>query len=123
PRILGIQFSSFWWLMFLISLAGLFFGFSNPAMNSAGMDLLPQKIASIAGMRGTFMMLGGTIGISLVIMSGSRAADVGAGMERMFLILSTILLVALVAVRRVPARPGRVRYEVGPDAEAPADGG
>lgn len=106
PRILGVQFSTFWWLMLLITTAGMFFGFSNPAMNSSGMDLLPHKIASIAGMRGTFMMLGGTIGISLVVMSGSRAEEVGAGMERMFLILATILFVAVVAVRWTPARPG-----------------
>ena len=106
PRVLGISFSTFWWLMLLITVTGTFFGFSNPAMNSAGMDLLPHKIASIAGMRGTFMMLGGTIGISLVVMSGARAEDVGSGMERMFLVLSTILFVALVAIRWVPARPG-----------------
>ncbi|MDA1010826.1 MAG: MFS transporter [Chloroflexi bacterium] len=123
PRVLGIQFSTFWWLMLLITVAGLFFGFSNPAMNSAGMDLIPHKIASIAGMRGTFMMLGGTIGISLVVMSGSRAADVGVGMERMFLILATILFFALFAVRWTPARPGagpraRERVEASPQAGA-----
>jgi len=106
PGVLGVSFSTFWWLMVVITTAGLFFGFSNPAMNSAGMDLEPRKIASIAGLRGTSMMLGGTIGISLVVMSGARSEDVGAGMERMFTALAVVLLLALVAVRRVPARPG-----------------
>jgi EmrB/QacA subfamily drug resistance transporter len=123
PRVLGVTFSTFWWLMVVITAAGLFFGFANPALVSAGMDLEPGKIASIAGLRGTALMLGGTIGISLVVMAGARSADVGAGMERMFSALALALLLALVVVGRVPARPGSPGDATaldGADAASPA---
>lgn len=123
PSLLGIGFSSFWWLMLVITTAGFFFGFSNPALNTAGVDLAPHKIATIAGTRGMFMMLGGTIGISLVVMSGSRAAEVSVGMERMFLGLSIVLVLATLLARWAPTHPGpgKPRGEKEPEgARAPS---
>lgn len=106
PSILGIRIPSYWWLMIQITSAGFFFGFASPALNTAGIDLDPDKIATIAGMRSTLMMLGGTIGISLVVMSGSRAAETALGMERMFLGLCVALIGAILVVRWIPSAPG-----------------
>lgn len=117
PTILGIHFSTFWWLIIPVTGAGVFFGFGNPSLNTAGMDLMPHKIAAIAGTRGMFQGLGGTIGIALVVMAGARSERVADGIEHMFVVLAVGLCIAMLAVLRLPPRPLRDADRSEPIAE------
>lgn len=102
PRIAGVVLPNFYWLLLLVGSAGIFFGFANPSMNNAGLELEPDRIASIAGLRGMFQNLGGTLGISLVVLIASRAETTAAGMQDAFRVLAMIVLASTIFVLKVP---------------------
>lgn len=72
PVVLGLRLESFWWSLLIIGAAGAFFGFANPSMNNAALELAPDRIAAITGLRGMFSSLGGAIGIAIGVMIASR---------------------------------------------------
>ncbi|MGE0227017.1 MAG: MFS transporter [Dehalococcoidia bacterium] len=110
PSIGGMVIPNFVWLLIVVGSAGVFFGIANPSMSNAGIDLAPDRIASITGLRGMFMNLGGTIGIAFVILIASRASDVGDGLDLAYTVLAAILLLSLIAIRTVP-EPARQHHE------------
>lgn len=121
PAVAGVTIPNFTWLLIVVGSAGVFFGIANPAMNNAGIDLAPDRIASIAGLRGMFMNLGGTIGISFVILIASRAENIGDGLDLAYTVLAVVLLLSLLAVRAVPEL-ARARHEAEERVAAPAAG-
>lgn len=121
PAVAGVTIPNFTWLLVVVGSAGVFFGIANPAMNNAGIDLAPDRIASIAGLRGMFMNLGGTIGISFVILIASRAENIGDGLDLAYTVLAVVLLLSLLAVRAVPEL-ARTRHEAEERVPAPAAG-
>jgi hypothetical protein len=86
----------------VVGSAGAFFGFANPSMNNASLDLAPERIAAIVGLRGMFMSLGGTLGISLMVMIASRAETLAGGIEIGFAVLAAVLLVGALFVLGIP---------------------
>jgi EmrB/QacA subfamily drug resistance transporter len=121
PSVAGVTIPNFTWLLIVVGSAGVFFGIANPAMNNAGIDLAPDRIAAIAGLRGMFMNLGGTIGISFVILIASRAGNVGQGLDVAYTVLAAVLLLSLFAVRAAPEMGHAARQPEAP-ATAPAGG-
>lgn len=126
PSISGITIPDFWWMMFIVGTAGVFFGLANPSMTNAGIELAPDRIAAITGLRGMFMNLGGVLGISFVILFASRAGDTATGLNTAFMVLAAILLVTALVVRAIPEM-GRTSQIVSSEAAnrsrepAPAD--
>jgi EmrB/QacA subfamily drug resistance transporter len=53
-------------LSFLILASGIAAGITNPAANNACIELMPEKVATIMGLRGMFRTVGGALGISLI---------------------------------------------------------
>jgi EmrB/QacA subfamily drug resistance transporter len=53
-------------LAFLILFCGIGAGIVNPAANNACIELMPEKVATIVGLRGMFRTVGGALGISLI---------------------------------------------------------
>ena len=53
-------------LSFLILVSGIGAGITNPAANNACIELMPEKVATIMGLRGMFRTVGGALGISLI---------------------------------------------------------
>lgn len=102
PTVAGWTVPNFTWLLVVIGSGGLFFGIANPSMNNAGIELAPDRIASVAGLRGMFMNLGGTLGISFVILIASRADNLGDGLNLAYTILAALLSLSLLALRFVP---------------------
>ena len=52
-------------LSLLILIMGMGVGIANPAANNACIELMPEKVASIVGLRGMFRTVGGALGVSL----------------------------------------------------------
>jgi nitrate/nitrite transporter NarK len=114
--IAGIEVPDFWWLLIVVASAGAFFGFANPSMNNVGLDLAPDRIAAVTGLRGMFMSLGGTLGISFIVLIASRAENVADGIEEGFTVLSLVLLVSMVFILAVPEmRSGRRQPSIRPN--------
>ncbi len=102
PVIAGQLVHSVAWLTAVSLGAGLAFGAANPAMNNAAIDLAPDRIAAIAGMRGMFMTLGGTVGIAVVVLFGAQGATIAGGIETAFLVFSAVMLLTTLLIPRVP---------------------
>lgn len=126
PTFGSVHFTSFWWLLAISVAAGGTFGLANPALNNAALDIAPDRIAAIAGLRGMFMSLGGTVGISLVVLAGSRAASTEHGMEVAFTAFACVMALATLLVRYIPepheiaARAGALHPAHATAREAPA---
>ena len=106
PAVGPLQFSSFWWLMAVVFVAGVARGITNPSLNTAGMEQLPDRVASIAGLRATFQSFGGTVGISVMVLFAARGSDLGSGMQLGFIVDAGLLLAAMLLVPFMP-RPIR----------------
>ena len=102
PVLLGLQFSDFFYTAAVMTLIGLSYGMVGPALNNAAIELAPDRIASISGLRGTFRSLGGAVGTAVIVLVITRAASTEQGLELAFLGLgivsvATVLLVLGIA--------------------------
>lgn len=95
--------SGFWLLAVLISVGGLGMGVASPASSNVAIDLVPDKAASITGIRGTFRLAGGTMSISCVVLVLSFFSDQAAGLDTIFVVFAAILLISLPLVLLMPA--------------------
>ncbi|MCA9849758.1 MAG: MFS transporter [Dehalococcoidia bacterium] len=107
PSIGPVRLDSSWWLLAVILLAGASRGITNPSLNNTGMDALPDRVASIAGLRATFQSFGGTVGISVMVLLGARGSDLASGMQVGFLLDGALLIGALALVPLIPEPPHR----------------
>jgi MFS family permease len=63
---LGTRFGVVEILLFLILLTGVGMGIMFPAANNACIELAPERVASIVGLRGMFRTVGGALGVSSI---------------------------------------------------------
>jgi len=106
---IGAPISPYAWLAIGAALTGLGMGLSVPASNNASLQLAPDQVAAIAGLRGMFRQSGAITAVSvttaLIARSGSPAA--GALVQsHVFLGFAAILLLLLPLVRLVPEHRG-----------------
>lgn len=121
PSILGRRIESFWWNLLVIGGAGASFGFANPSMNNAALDLAPDRIASITGLRGMFSSLGGTVGIGIAVLIASRAESTAAGLQIAFTAFAVVLAASAAFVLGVPELHGQRRTIVQTTSAAHVD--
>lgn len=119
PSVFGIQLNNFWYVMLLVLALGLVFGISNPAMNNAGLDLAPDRIAAITGLRLMAQQLGGMIGIALAVLVASRASSTATGLGLAFAAFAVLMAVSTLLVLRVPeVGSAPLRIKALPEREA-----
>ncbi|MGY6500100.1 MAG: MFS transporter [Acidimicrobiales bacterium] len=116
------------YLGLVIGLVGVSLGTAGPSVNQSGLDLLPDQVAAITGMRGMFRALGGVVGTAAMAAMAAGAPDPAQGLERAFLALGVVAVAGMVMVRGIPDRPALpapvVKLEperalVGPEIVAP----
>jgi EmrB/QacA subfamily drug resistance transporter len=95
----------FAYLMVVVAMLGLGLGFAGPSANQAGLDLLPDQVAAITGLRGMFRALGGALGTAAIASIASRADTHAAGLEHSFAIIAVLALGSLVFLNGIPDRP------------------
>jgi EmrB/QacA subfamily drug resistance transporter len=91
-----------WWLFVLVAASGVGVGLASPSLNNAAIELMPDKIAAITGLRGMFRQTGGVIGTSAVALVLSRFPNKVAGFHTVFLGMATVLALATPLIRGVP---------------------
>ena len=100
-RMIGIQFGIAESLALIIMLSGVGCGILFPASNNACIELMPDKVATITGLRGMFGNVGGTLGISLITIilhlsstpdTGFRIAFISFGLALLFTIPLVFLM-------------------------------
>jgi EmrB/QacA subfamily drug resistance transporter len=94
--------SPYAWLAIGGAVVGLGVGFSTPASNNASMQLAPDQIASISGLRGMFRQAGGIIALSVVTAILARSPNPGLTQAHVLLVFAALLVAALPLVRLIP---------------------
>ena len=102
-EIMGMWFSIVEILSFLVLLTGIGMGIMLPAANNACIELLPEKVATIVGLRGMFRTVGGALGISLITFILHTSANPVNGFRVTFTFFGLSLLVAIPLVFFMPA--------------------
>jgi EmrB/QacA subfamily drug resistance transporter len=84
-RLMEVRWSVAEVLAFLILFCGIGAGIANPAANNACIELMPDKVATIVGLRGMFRTVGGALGISLITIVLHISADPSTGFSIIFI--------------------------------------
>ncbi|MFH1088064.1 MAG: MFS transporter [Chloroflexota bacterium] len=116
-NILAIQLNSTLLLSAVMLLSGLGMGVVAPAANNACIDLMPQRTATITGVRGMFRQSGGALSIAITTLVLHNVGDTAWGFQLVFMGLAGVLLLSLPLVFAMPGGPQAV--PVGEDGDAP----
>ena len=94
------------WLMMAGGITGVGMGVSVPASNNAGLQLAPDQIASIAGLRGMFRQSGSIISVSVMTAVAANSADPAMAQAHGFVVLSVLLLASIPLIYTIPDHRG-----------------
>ncbi len=89
-------------LSLLMLVAGIGSGIMTPAVNNACIELMPEKVATIVGIRGTFRMIGLALGISLTTFILHVSANPVIGFRITFISFGLLGLSAIPLVFLMP---------------------
>ena len=95
------------WLAGWSLLTGLGMGVSTPATNNATLQLAPDQVAQIAGLRGMFRQSGGILSVSITTALLARSSNPGITQAYMFLVEAAVSLLMVGLVFLVPDHKGR----------------
>ena len=100
--------SPYAWLAIGAGLTGFGMGLSVPATNNASLQLAPDQVAAIAGLRGMFRQSGAITAVSVTtaVIARSPAAQAGIMQAHVFLVFAGMLLLMLPLVKFVPEHRG-----------------
>ncbi len=102
-KIAGTWFNAVEILSFLVLLTGVGMGVMLPAANNACIELLPERVATIVGLRGMFRTVGGALGVSLITLILHTSANPVSGFRITFMLFGLGLLAAIPLVFFMPA--------------------
>lgn len=103
---LSPDISAYAWLAIASAITGLGMGLSVPASNNASLQLAPDQVAAIAGLRGMFRQSGSIIAVSVTTALIARSSNAGLVQAHVFLVFAALLLVLLPMIRLVPDHHG-----------------
>ena len=106
--VLGINMGTTENLLITIMVTGIGLGILLPASNNACIELMPEKVATITGLRGMFRSVGGVCGISLITIILHLSSTPARGFRAVFIGFGFGLLLAIPLAFLIPAgRKGR----------------
>ncbi len=99
---LGMGFHNLVLLASIVALTGIGMGIVNPAANNAALDLIPEKVAAVTGMRGMSRAVGGVLGTAAVSLILSYFPDKAKGMQDIYVGFAFMLLALIPVVFLIP---------------------
>jgi EmrB/QacA subfamily drug resistance transporter len=102
-RMIGVHLGIAEILAFLILVSGIGVGIVLPPSNNACIELMPEKVATITGLRGMFRTIGGVLGVSLTTLILHISSNPGNGFRIAFTSFGLGLLFAIPLVFLMPA--------------------
>ncbi|HMK97886.1 MAG TPA: MFS transporter, partial [Acidimicrobiales bacterium] len=112
-----VLFSPYVWLAVGSTISGFGTGLSAPAANNASIELAPDDVGAITGLRGAARQGGAILGISLVTSVAAHTGHEVAALQDAFFILAAMLVCMVPLVFIVPEsarRRGRGIAKAGP---------
>jgi EmrB/QacA subfamily drug resistance transporter len=98
--------SPYAWLAIGTGITGCGMGLSTPASNNASLQLAPDQVAAVAGLRGMFRQAGAITAVSVTTAIIARSAQPGAVQAHVFLIFAALIVLMLPLVKLVPDHHG-----------------
>jgi EmrB/QacA subfamily drug resistance transporter len=98
--------SPYVWLAISAAVTGVGMGISVPASNNASLQMAPDQIAAIAGLRGMFRQGGAIMAVSITTAITARSNDPGIAQAHVFLVFAALLVFSLPLVFLVPDHRG-----------------
>ncbi|MDR0359737.1 MAG: MFS transporter, partial [bacterium] len=92
------------WLGLASIACGIGIGISGPASNNAAIELLPDQVAAISGLRGMFRQVGGIMGISVAALLVTEMGNPAHTLRITFLGLAVLIVAATPLIAGVPER-------------------
>ena len=77
----GLEIGPFMLLAMTVGLSGAAMGLFMPSANNAALDLLPDRVGVVSGLRQFFRQVGGMIGTAGIVVALSLSPDQAAGMR------------------------------------------
>jgi EmrB/QacA subfamily drug resistance transporter len=99
--------SPYVWLSIAAGVTGIGLGTSQPASNNASMQLAPNDIAAIAGLRGMFRQAGAIMAVSITTAILARSSDPGLAQAHVFVVFAFMLLATIPLIFLLPDHRGR----------------
>jgi EmrB/QacA subfamily drug resistance transporter len=116
--ILGMGFHNLLLLSLIVAISGIGMGIANPASNNAALDLIPEKVAAVTGMRGMFRSVGGMFGTASVTLFLSFFSNKPEGMQYIFAGFAVLLAATIPIVFLIPdtahERRNKMKISAGP---------
>lgn len=103
--ILGFTLGPMPIMLFVMLLFGVGLGMAAPAANNACIDLMPQRVATITGVRGMFRQSGGATGIAVFAMILDTAPSLPIGFAALSFGVAALMLLSGPAIFAMPASP------------------
>jgi MFS family permease len=95
-------------LAVLMMITGIGIGIALPASNNACIELMPERVATITGLRGMFRFLGGAFGISLITIILHLSPTPANGFRITFVSFGLGLLFSIPLVFLMPTGKGGI---------------
>lgn len=92
-------------LFAIMGLLGIGAGICTPAANNACIELMPDKVATITGLRGMFRTLGSASGIAIATVVLHTISDVQRAFYIVLFASALIMLISIPAIFIMPASP------------------
>jgi MFS family permease len=87
----------------LMMVSGIGLGMNLPPSNNACIELMPEKVSTITGLRGMFRSMGGILGISVVTLILHLSPNSATGFTLAFFSFGLLLLFALPLIFMMPS--------------------
>jgi len=104
-NILGLNLSVTVLLLGLTFLLGIGLGIALPSSNNACIDLMPERVAGISGVRAMFRNIGGTFGISVSTLILNNSRSINTGFTVVYFGLAAFMLLGMPFIFRMPSQP------------------
>ncbi len=100
---LGIHPSVMETIVLLVMAAGIGAGMALPASNNACIELMPEKVGTIVGLRGMFRTVGGALGVSVITLILHVNSTPAGGFNVAFVSFGLLLMCGIPLVFLMPA--------------------
>jgi MFS family permease len=107
--IFGIQLSGAFIIGAVLFLIGAGMGITAPAANNACIDLMPERIGTITGVRGMFRQSGSAISIAVTAVVLDYIPDMGRGFMVVYYGLAIIMMMTVPVIFAMPKSAGDLR--------------
>jgi EmrB/QacA subfamily drug resistance transporter len=98
--------SPYLWLTIAAGVTGVGMGLAVPASNNASLQLAPDSVAAIAGLRGMFRQGGSIIAISVTTAVLARSGDPGMAQAYIFVVFAVLMIAIVPLLLLVPDHRG-----------------